>query len=136
VSCELREEIRTGLAMLQSLIATYGDLLDKVSCSDPNHIETLALAGLLHSFYGGVENMFKRIETSCEGGIPDGPTWHSDLLARMAAATPARPPVISSRLRIQLRAYLNFRHAFRHSYGHTINWHKMSPSCGNSGRHS
>ncbi len=88
-------------------------------------VERLALAAMLHAFYNGVENIFKRIAYHCDGGVSKSSTWHQELLASMASGNYSPPPVISESLRTKLRPYLDFRHFFRHCYSFQIRWAKM-----------
>ena len=81
---------------------------------------------MLHSFYTGIENIFKRIAIELDGAPPTGEAWHRDLLNAMAQRTSNRPAVISELLRDQLRDYLEFRHVFRHAYSFQLKWRKMS----------
>ncbi len=49
---------------------------------------------MLHSFYTGIENIFKRVALEIDGDIPSGYASHSDLLTVMTRSTASRPPVI------------------------------------------
>ena len=71
---------------------------------------------MLHSFYSGVENIFKRIALELDGRLPDSSTWHRDLLDAMARQAQNRRAVISESLEDRLKEYLNFRHVFRPAY--------------------
>lgn len=84
-----------------------------------------ALATMLHSFYTGIENIFKRIAVEIDGSIPSGYASHSKLLAVMTQITQHRPAVISDGLRTRLSAYLSYRHVFRHAYSFQLEWDKM-----------
>jgi thiamine kinase-like enzyme len=55
------EEIENEIELIDELIVSHKQLLDKVETSIPNRIEISALATVLHSFYNGVENIFSRI---------------------------------------------------------------------------
>jgi hypothetical protein len=71
-------------------------------------VEISALAAMLHSFYTGIENVMKRIALRIDGGLPEGPAWHTRLLDR-------------------LRTYMAFRHMFRHTYSFELRWDHMKP---------
>jgi len=123
---ELREEVELELTELRELLASFHSLREKVQTSVPDTIETVALAGFMHAFYTGIENLFKRVAIHLDSGPPRGEAWHSLLLESMARAIESRPAVISESLLVRLRTYLDFRHVFRHAYSFQLRWEKMS----------
>ena len=64
---ELREEIELELAMLREHLRTFVELRKAAAVSEPGQVEVMALAGMLHGFYNGVENLFKRVAIHCDG---------------------------------------------------------------------
>ena len=126
VSAELQRYFETERRQINRLIDEYRPLLARLAAREPDGIERSALAAMLHSFYTGVENIFKRIATASDGGLPDGRNWHRDLLASMARPGAHRPAALSQAARLALRPYLDFRHVFRHGYGFDLQWEKMS----------
>ncbi len=70
---------------------------------------------MLHSFYGGVENIFKRTTLQLGDPLPSGDAWHKDLLDAMTKPTALRAALLSPALKQRLKGYLEFRHFFRHS---------------------
>lgn len=84
-----------------------------------------ALAAILHAFYNGIENLFKRIAVALDGGSPRTQAWHSTLLDSMKCAGATRPAVITEELGELLHEYLNFRHVFRHAYSFELRWARM-----------
>jgi hypothetical protein len=123
---KLRKQIEVERQQLHLLIDTHRPLLVKCSSGVPDGIECSALAAMLHSFYNGVENVFKRVAIGIDGALPSGATWHVDLLEGMTSATAARSGVISPALCDRLREYLNFRHFFRQAYTFQLRWDKMA----------
>jgi len=123
----MREKIEFELERLRQLLATHRELIATCREREPTAIELSALAMLLHSFYTGVENIFKRIMVEGDGEPERGEAWHRDLLDRMATAKGSRPAVISIELRDQLDDYLAFRHVFRHVYSFELSWEKLGP---------
>ena len=85
-----------------------------------------ALATMLHSFYTGVENIFKRAAIEIDGGPPTTENWHRDLLDSMATSTAWRSAVVSADTQRRLLGYLSFRHVFRHAYTFRLRWDKMA----------
>ena len=122
---ELKEEVEVELEMLGRHLDQFADLRREALREPPDRVQLMALAGMLHTFYTGVENIFKRISVHCNGGPPGGPAWHQNLLSAMTRPTSDRPAVISESLRHRLRGYLDFRHFFRQSYSFQLQWEKM-----------
>jgi uncharacterized protein YutE (UPF0331/DUF86 family) len=125
MSKPLHDQVALERQMLRRLLGEYRALLDKCAKEPPAPIERAALAAILHAFYNGVENVFKRIASEYDGGIPGGSTAHRDLLDLMVRAAPNRPRVISEALCDRLDPYLDFRHMFRHAYSFQLEWDKM-----------
>ena len=77
MSSELREEIELGLAELRQLLGSFRPLREKILNVTPEFVEISALAGFLHAFYTGIENLFKRIAIHLDGAPPRGEAWHT-----------------------------------------------------------
>ena len=122
MSSKLRKQIAVEREQLNHLLATHRPLLAKCLHTPPDPIELSALAALLHSFYTGIENIFKRVALELDGALPRGESWHRELLDAMAQAGSARGPIISAALRARLREYLGFRHVFRQAYAFQLRW--------------
>ena len=123
----LRKQVAVELEQLHYLIEVHRPLLTKCTGTTPNDIELSALATMLHSFYTGIENIFKRVAVELDGTMPRGESWHRELLDAMIRPSAARPAVLSKPLRDRLREYLEFRHVFRQAYSFQLRWDKMSP---------
>jgi hypothetical protein len=94
--------------------------------NDDLYFDSVALN--LHSFYSGIEKIFKLIAKEVDENIPDGPNWHEELLAQMSLdITAIRPPVISGKLKNNLQEYRSFRHLIRNIYTYNINPQKIKP---------
>jgi hypothetical protein len=124
---DLKEQIAVEDAQLRQLLDVHRPLLEKCRLEEPNPIELSALAALLHSFYTGVENLFRRVAVEVDGGSVQGDHWHRRLLQQMTEPGEARPSVISPELYDRLHPYLQFRHVFRSSYSFQLRWDKMAP---------
>ena len=124
---EFRDEAEVELGLLHHLLSEYQPLFEKVASGSPDRVELLALAGVLQSFYNGIEAVLKRSTKVLEGAMPDGPSWHSELLDIVSRANSARPGIISSEMRDRLKPYLEFRHVVRHAYSFQIEWRRMAP---------
>jgi hypothetical protein len=122
-----RKQQATERAQLQRLLSGIHELLTKCRSKTPSEIELTALAATLHSFYTGIENIFKRVAQELEGEPVRGEAWHRELLLRMKTPTPCRPALLSEELHDALNEYLRFRHVFRNAYSFDLDWQKMSP---------
>jgi hypothetical protein len=122
---DLREKAAVEREQLHHLLDHCRPLLEKCTANPPNDLELIALAAMLHSFYNGIENIFKRIAGEFSGRSPAGEGWHRGLLDLMGRRERMRPAVISEGLVERLDAYLDFRHFFRHSYVFFLRWDRM-----------
>lgn len=123
---KLAKQINVEREQLRRLFQIHSHLIANCDSQPPNEIELSALAALLHSFYTGIENIFKRVAVELDGGAPRGEAWHRQLLDVMAASTSIRAALISESLRDSLSEYLAFRHVFRQAYSFDLRWEKMS----------
>lgn len=112
--------------MLRQLIEDHRPPIVKCAGSPPTPIGLSALGAMLHGFYNGVENIFRRVAVELDGGAPEGDRWHRILLERAAAPRPNRPAVISVSLADRLSEYFGFRHFFRSAYPSTLRWDRMA----------
>lgn len=124
---KFRKQQATEREQLQRLVLGMSGLLARCRTTAPTEIELSALAALLHSFYTGIENIFKRVSIELDGERISRDAWHRDLLSRMKAPTSHRPALLSEELHDSLNEYLRFRHVFRNSYSFDLDWQKMSP---------
>ena len=131
---KVREQVQTELDQLHQQFEVYDELLSKAGQGQPNPVELSALAAFLHSFYNGVENIFKRIAIEIDNSRPVGEFWHQRLLSMVTEKTPDRMPVISAALAFRLKEYLQFRHFFRHAYTFQLDWERMKSLVQGSGQ--
>lgn len=122
---KLRKQIAVEEEQLNRLLETYRPILEKCRAGPPSDIELSGLAALLNSFYNGVENIFKRICAELGDPLPEGNSWHKELLDSMIEARDQRKAVISAALSARLKEYMEFRHFFRHAYIFTLHWDRM-----------
>lgn len=101
-----------------------------VAAGLPNHarlqrlsaLELAGVAALLNSFYNGIENILKQILLSQKTAVPQGATWHRDLL-NLAV----KKKIISKVFADNLKPYMAFRHFFSHSYSFDLDPARLAP---------
>jgi len=87
-----------------------------------SELELAGVAALLHNFYNGIENILKQILQSQNLSIPEGASWHKDLLF-----IAINEKIISEPLGDSLKSYLAFRHFFSHAYALDLHSDRMVP---------
>jgi uncharacterized protein YutE (UPF0331/DUF86 family) len=102
-------------------------LLPELPLSKLSRLEIAGVAAMLHNFYNGMENIIKQVFRSKSIPIPQGESWHRDLL--IAAAEKG---ILSEQLLDDLKPYLAFRHFFSHGYSLNLVPERMEPLVGHA----
>lgn len=118
-------QVRFEIHQIEQLFETYSGLLERARRETPGMIEITAIASIMHSFYNGLENIFRSIARESDADIPTGERWHRDILTRMMESTVLRSPVLSHEAFFRLTEYLAFRHFYRHSYSFILDWDEL-----------
>ena len=118
--------VSVQLAELDEEIIVARPLIDELADREPNQIEIRAIAATLHTFYNGIERVLELIARTVDESVPEGPSWHRDLLQQMAESNQKRPALLSADLKESLQEYLGFRHYFRHAYAIHLEWNQMN----------
>ncbi len=96
--------------------------LPSAPLSTVSALELAGVGALLHNSYNGIENVLKQVFHAKGYSIPQGESWHRDLLV-MSVET----GILSSDLQDRLKPYLAFRHFFGHGYAVTLFPDRMEP---------
>lgn len=121
------KKLQHEIQQIDRLLDSFAPLLNVVKAREPDIVELSALATVLHSFYGGIENIFATIGKHLDARVPTGTKWHKDLLIQMSTPTESRPAIVSEGLQTELTGFLSFRHFFRNSYAYQLDWAQLHP---------
>jgi uncharacterized protein YutE (UPF0331/DUF86 family) len=105
---EQREQVEAELENIERVLA---ELPDYKSLPKLSTLELAGVAALIHNFYNGIENILKQLVNAAGKKLPDGPSWHQDLINTAVVNN-----IISESTAKKLRQYLAFRHFFSHGY--------------------
>ena len=114
---KLHEQVE---AEFENIERTLADIPDSDSLSNLSRLELAGLATLLNNFYNGIENILKTVMTTKGMNLPDGPSWHRDLLNAAKSLN-----IISESSAGKLKQYLAFRHFYIHSYSFDLDAEQM-----------
>jgi len=125
---ELREELHIELKLMQENIQELIALQKDVQKKSPTIREKTAAGAFLAQFYGGIENILKRICKFHGVAIPKTETWHLDLFNMFCdSPTPPLPVLFNKELKTNLAPFRKFRHVVHHGYGFQLQWEQMLP---------
>ena len=122
-----KEKINLEISKIDTLVDKSSLLLEKCKLSEPDFFDLNAIDSILHSFYNGLESIFKLIHKANEGKPLTSTMWYSELFSSIFEDTESRKAVLQKELAEPLKDYLGFRHVFRHSYGYELDWERLNP---------
>lgn len=123
---DLKEEIEIEMELMDAIVKELLALRQDVSGGSPTVREKTAAATFLAQFYGGVENILKRICKFYDVPLPTGDTWHMDLFKQFCK--PPKPPLpclFDQTISTAFIPYRKFRHVLYHGYGFQLDWERM-----------
>lgn len=131
-SKSLHEEISIELELMAKIVYEVSSLCHDVTGRPATVRERTAGASFLAQFYGGIENILKRIHRYNKLPLPVGETWHLDLFNRFCPPGYEMLPLLfDNNLASKLSPFRKFRHVVYHGYGFQIEWDIMSEGIDN-----
>lgn len=128
---ELREEIDIESELIETTLKELLALYKEVSDREPAVREKTAAAAFLAQFYGGIENILKRISRFHNIPLPTGDAWHIDLFKRFCEPSyKSLPAIFDESLSLDMSPFRKFRHVVYHGYGFQLDWERMKEGIG------
>jgi len=123
---DLCEEIAIEVELLESVIKEISLLRNDLTEREPTVREKTAAGAFLAQFYGGIENIMKRISLFHSVPMPTGDNWHTDLFRRFCQPPYKTLPLLfDEQLAIDMAPFRKFRHVVYHGYGFELDWDRM-----------
>jgi uncharacterized protein YutE (UPF0331/DUF86 family) len=116
---DLKKRVEAEFENIDRVVA---ELPDANLLSDLSGLEVAGVAALIHNFYNGAENVLKQILTARGQQLPEGSSWHRDMVNIAVAEG-----ILSESTASELRRYLAFRHFFSHGYSFDIDENRLIP---------
>lgn len=116
---DFKQRIEAELENIQKVISK---LPESQSLSSLSELEVAGVAALVHSFYNGIENILKQAVQGKGHKLPQGQTWHRDLVQLALSEN-----IISGPTAEALKQYLAFRHFFSHAYAFEVYAERIVP---------
>lgn len=128
---ELGEEISIELEMMRAVVGEAVSLLNDLADKEPTVREKTAAAAFLAQFYGGIENILKRIHRYHGVPMPVGDSWHIEIFKRFCSPPYAPfPALFDTDLAVAISPFRKFRHVVYHGYGFQFDWDRMKEGLG------
>ena len=115
----LRERVEAEFEQIERVLA---ELPERRPYSDLSILELAGVSTLLHNFYNGIENIHKHVVQHQQLDVPDGASWHRDLVNLAASEN-----LISASTTENLKPFLAFRHFFVHAYAIDLHSVRLEP---------
>ncbi len=118
-----KERIEAEYEAIEKTLA----ILPQKPLSQLSELEFSGIATLLHNFYNGIENILKQIFQKQSLALPDGPSWHQNLIT-----SAVKENILSEDLAIEIKRYMSFRHFISHGYAINLDPERLTKLTNNA----
>ena len=121
----LAGRIENELEEIEEIVAKVNRGWEKYNINnDGLYLDSVALN--LHDYYSAFERIFELIANEIDESIPEGSSWHKELLKQMTINIKnIRPQVISKNSEEKLDELRGFRHVVRNVYSYKFSPEKV-----------
>ena len=122
---KLTKRMNFEINEIDTLFKEYETFFADMNYEEPDLLQKTVMANILHSFYNGVENIFKRIAKDFDYISIVGEGSHRALLDNVYNRNNKREAIINEEIYQLLDEYRKFRHFFRHAYSFHLDWERI-----------
>lgn len=123
---ELQEEISIEFELMENTIEEAVSILHDLEEREPTVRKKTAAGAFLAQFYGGIENILKRVHRYHGVAMPTGDSWRTEIFKRFCDPSyPPFPVLFDELLAADLSPFRKFRHVVYHGYGFQLDWERM-----------
>jgi len=123
----LIKKIEFEINEIDTLFKEYELFFADMNYEEPDLVQKTVMSNILHSFYTGLENIFKRISKDFDYINIVGEGSHRALLNNVYNRNNKREAIIDEETYNLLDEYRKFRHFFRHGYSFQLDWERIKP---------
>ncbi|MBF0160362.1 MAG: hypothetical protein HQL58_12660 [Magnetococcales bacterium] len=119
---KLLRQLNEITAESERLSETFRLTANRLASDDwyERYLSAAGFAAIIDKIYTRIEILLMAVAKKIDTEVPDGHSWHRELLQQMNLVTHARPALVSDELFLQLDELRAFRHFERNSYSSTI----------------
>jgi len=123
------EAIERELTRTRRTRGMLTDLLSEIGPARPSPHSVTATSTYLANLYGGLERVLTGLCKRHGTSVPEGSTWHSELLECFSEeGGTADMRLLPRDLVAELRQFLAFRHVATHGYAPELEWERLLPA--------
>lgn len=114
------QRIRDELSRIDTIVShVQRDWIEFVRTGHDAYLKAVAYD--LHGFYTGLERILESVADTIDDRLPEGESWHKELLDQMCKEVDGvRPALLSNNTRELLDEFMRFRHRVRNIYSFNL----------------